>query len=599
MIALALCVATATDCVVSHWGSWAPCSKTCGCGVQFRSRRLDTPPSPGGLDCPQMVGTRSCNERYCEEGAGGADKATAAALCDVQPVAGTPAPTPRPFFGECHCDPRVDVATDVSCSLEHHTCHYRHDHPLAAQRVPHPTNCDGSVHHSIRVKHIKGVGRRTFRTHMHHICKIVNAGSSDCRCCDCVRERTTSEGCPCGSRAHFFGKRWRYGESPYFFSFRPRPGTTRCEVLGEMTRGGLIEAEEGDMFVEGRLDLDGEYLRFVGNWSEPSDDGCPSFLVREGGGEEGSEGSSEGAGAGGAADVWEQLHTRRCGPLSFHVKDAKLRGSWWYDKYPDFPYTLKWGACNHATASRFSSVCNASYASATDAMPKGAVCTYVDSAKVQMESIVHLLNSSAFTDTRGNVLTAISPSRFEIFMLGAMHQVRLLAHSSSTCGPPTRSRRVLFLLLLLLTHLLLLYLWRDAPGGPQSAARAGRLLRQAGREQGRIHRQARHRSEPAARARLRGPPGGLAPAAARRQRRAGGAFRELLGAQLHQARVPAVLLGQRRARRAVRQLPRPDVQGSAREPALAVDGRALKCAATQCCPPPAIFCRQAGRQADS
>jgi len=422
MIALALCVATATDCVVSHWGSWAPCSKTCGCGVQFRSRTLDTPPSPGGQDCPQMVGTRSCNERYCEEGAGGAGNATAPALCDVQPAAGTPAPTPRPFFGECHCDPRVDVATDVSCLLEHHTCHYRHDHPLAAQRVPHPTNCDGSVHHSIRVKHIKGVGRRTFRTHMHHICKIVNVGTSDCRCCDCVRERTTSEGCPCGSRAHFFGKRWRYGESPYFFSFRPRPGTTRCEVLGEMTRGGLIEAEEGDMFVEGRLDLDGEYLRFVGNWSEPSDDGCPSFLARDEGGEEGSEGG-EGEGADGASDVWEQLHTRRCGPLSFHVKDAKLRGSWWYDKYPDFPYTLKWGACNHPTASRFSSACNASYASATDATPKGAVCTYIDSAKVQMESIVHLLNSSAFTDTRGNVLATISPSRFEIFMLGAMHQL--------------------------------------------------------------------------------------------------------------------------------------------------------------------------------
>ena len=80
------------------------------------------------------------------------------------------------------------------------------------------------------------------------------------------------------SRAHFFGKRWRYGASPYFFSFRPRPGTTRCEVLGEMTRGGLVEAEEGDMFVEGRLDFDGAgHLRFAGNWTEPSDGGCPAF----------------------------------------------------------------------------------------------------------------------------------------------------------------------------------------------------------------------------------------------------------------------------------------------------------------------------------
>lgn len=406
-LVLSLTADAEMDCVVTHWGAWAPCSKTCGCGIQFRSRLVTQPPSPGGVDCPKLVGARSCNEALCPGGG-------PAAPCDVQPV-GTPPPTPRPFFGECHCDPRVDVATDVTCALEHHTCHYRHDHPIAAQRPvgSRPSNCDGSLKHSIRVQHIKGV--RTFRKHMHHICKIVNAGSGDCRCCDCIRARTTAEGCPCGSRAHFFRKRWRYGETPYFFSFRPKPGTRSCEVVGQMTRGGIIEAEEGDMFVEGRLDLQGEHLRFVGNWTEPSDEGCPSLLADD---------DAPVVGDGGGVGVWEQLRARRCGPLSFHVRNAQLDGSWWYDKYPDFPYTLKWGACNRGVAhARFGTLCNASYASPLEAEPMGAVCTYVDSAKVQMQSLVHLLNMSAFTDTRGHKLSSISPSRFEIFMLEAMHEL--------------------------------------------------------------------------------------------------------------------------------------------------------------------------------
>ena len=68
-----------------------------------------------------------------------------------------------------------------------------------------------------------------------------------------------------------------------------------------MTRGGLIEAEEGDMFVEGRLDFDGAgHLRFAGNWTEPSDGGCPAFSA--------------------ARSVWDGLlRGARCGPIHFTV----------------------------------------------------------------------------------------------------------------------------------------------------------------------------------------------------------------------------------------------------------------------------------------
>jgi hypothetical protein len=202
------------------------------------------------------------------------------------------------------------------------------------------------------------------------------------------------------SRAHFFGKRWRYGASPYFFSFRPRPGTTRCEVLGEMTRGGLIEAEEGDMFVEGRLDFDGAgHLRFAGNWTEPSDGGCPAFSAARG--------------------VWDGLlRGARCGPIHFTVTGGKLVGRWRYDSFPDFPYTLKWGGCGAGAAGG----CNASFGNALQRQPTGCICAYIDAAHVQMESLVRLLNETGFQDQTG-WHHRISRSDFEVFMLKAMGQL--------------------------------------------------------------------------------------------------------------------------------------------------------------------------------
>ena len=399
-------LARATDCELSPWGAWAGCSVSCGCGVMYRSRRVLVPPSPGGAGCRELMGARSCNLRTCD-GAAVSD-----ARCDVHaPAPARPHPGPLTFFSSCHCNPAVDVATDVTCLLEHHTCHYRHDHPERARRpvVPvgghlAPNNCDGRHHHSIRVRHIRPSVATPFHQKVHHVCKVVDEGpgaGAACRCCDCVRERTTAEGCPCGSRAHFFGKRWRYGASPYFFSFRPRPGTTRCEVLGEMTRGGLVEAEEGDMFVEGRLDFDGAgHLRFAGNWTEPSDGGCPAFSAARG--------------------VWDGLlRGARCGPIHFTVAGGQLVGSWWYDSFPDFPYTLKWGGCGAGAAGG----CNASFGNALQRQPTGGICAYIDAAHVQMESLVRLLNETGFQDQTGRHLHRISRSDFEVSMLKAMGQL--------------------------------------------------------------------------------------------------------------------------------------------------------------------------------
>ncbi|EDO49968.1 predicted protein, partial [Nematostella vectensis] len=51
----------------SSWSWWARCTKTCGGGVQARSRMCNKPsPRDGGRTCPgKTVETRSCNSRDC------------------------------------------------------------------------------------------------------------------------------------------------------------------------------------------------------------------------------------------------------------------------------------------------------------------------------------------------------------------------------------------------------------------------------------------------------------------------------------------------------------------------------------------------------
>lgn len=49
-----------TDCRVSEWSEWTPCSKTCGIGEQSRTRKVLFYPKRGALPCPQLKQTKWC-----------------------------------------------------------------------------------------------------------------------------------------------------------------------------------------------------------------------------------------------------------------------------------------------------------------------------------------------------------------------------------------------------------------------------------------------------------------------------------------------------------------------------------------------------------
>ncbi len=53
------------NCEVSAWSSWSSCSKVCGGGVQTQSRSVLTYTAYGGLPCPALTQTQSCNTLAC------------------------------------------------------------------------------------------------------------------------------------------------------------------------------------------------------------------------------------------------------------------------------------------------------------------------------------------------------------------------------------------------------------------------------------------------------------------------------------------------------------------------------------------------------
>ncbi|XP_039746457.1 spondin-1 isoform X1 [Pararge aegeria] len=57
--------AAASDCRLSGWGEWSPCSVTCGIGYQERSRAVLAQPGPGGAPCPERLSRRRRCSRSC------------------------------------------------------------------------------------------------------------------------------------------------------------------------------------------------------------------------------------------------------------------------------------------------------------------------------------------------------------------------------------------------------------------------------------------------------------------------------------------------------------------------------------------------------
>jgi hypothetical protein len=64
------------DCAVSAWGSWSPCSATCGGGTKQREKFVISFPQNGGEECPpteDMINITDCNTQPCGSGSGSSE----------------------------------------------------------------------------------------------------------------------------------------------------------------------------------------------------------------------------------------------------------------------------------------------------------------------------------------------------------------------------------------------------------------------------------------------------------------------------------------------------------------------------------------------
>eukprot|EP00937_MAST-01D_sp_MAST-1D-sp2_P002004 g2004.t1 len=390
------------DCIMDAWSAWTPCSRPCTRasetkGKRFRVRVVLVPAQHGGTPCPDQMEMKPCNRFDCamlgvgvKEADGGVDPPvcpsvpvvrhagyvstgltrgshatyscagshhldgfsrvecfcsgndcqwTAPPRClPTRTAAPTPSPTPNHALGRCTCNPAAQDATDVTCMLEEHTCarngtdNWRSWHGA----------CDGKRRHtSLRVRHIHGA-----RVHKHHVCKMLPSG--ECGCCDCDRTNATKDGCPCGAKHWLFSKRWQFGTSKFWWSFRPKEGTGKCEIRGEMRREGR-SVDPGDVFFSGRLrtaplnaldehGMKDSVLRVEGTWTEPADTRCPELHLP----------SHSAEGVFNKLEMYEPEKPYFCGPMVFtlarHTPNV-MKGDWYYTSADPKPWEIDWTPC--------------------------------------------------------------------------------------------------------------------------------------------------------------------------------------------------------------------------------------------------------------
>ena len=167
----------AIHCTVSAFAAWFTCTKSCGTGVQSRSRAVTTRADHGGYVCPYLQETRRCNSAACATncvtsafsawsactkpcGGGsqvrirtqtqptfGGEACAAAHLTETQacnvPICHTPVPTPAPnakSAGEARLTAKKPAGTTqcshVKCEVKCHT----HYNPIIGSPVAKP-NC--------------------------------------------------------------------------------------------------------------------------------------------------------------------------------------------------------------------------------------------------------------------------------------------------------------------------------------------------------------------------------------------------------------------------------------------------------------------------